>query len=198
MIPVVFPTANRARCARVGPTWNALGYNCITYTDGDFVRYPGYFNGVNQIIREIWDDEWNVVICAADDLYPDPRPAEEILEVYRTRFPDFDGVMQPCGDDLPGTAEICGSPWIGRKFIERAYDGFGPYFPGYRQFYGDEELQNVAQAKGKLWMCLSVTQRHEHWLRGIPKTDYQLANERHWEHDKALFTSRKAAGFPGA
>lgn len=200
MIPVIWPTCNPAKSARATVAWKDRGYDVFAWTDESFGRYLGYWSACNDIISALWGNmDWPVVIVAADDLFPDPRPAEEVLEIYRTRFPDHDGVMQPCGDDLPGTKEICGSPWIGRKFIENTYNGRGPYYSGYQQFFGDQELMNVAQRMGKLWMHTGLTQRHEHWLRpGIAKLDYQTANDRFWDQDKATYYWRKSQGFPGA
>ena len=213
---VVYPSCNEERAKASREAWEKQGYGVMVGTDGRFGRYPGYFAGCNQLIASCWrsttlsstghtwqwmeDESFEVFVCAADDIYPDPdQTADEILTKYKSQFPDLDGVMQPVGDDLGGTSEICGSPWIGRKFIENAYAGFGPYHPAYRQFYGDEELMCVAEKMGKLWMVKSVTQRHEHWLRpGIEKTENQIYNQRYWDHDAELFKRRKALGFPGA
>jgi len=199
MILVVFPTANVERQMRACAAWKQQGYTPVAWTDHDFGRYPGYFCGVNEMIRHLWHSAWEVAVVASDDNYPDPdKDAAECLRLYKGKFPLLDGVMQPAGDDLPGTAEICGSPWIGRYFILNHYMGMGPYYPAYRHFYGDEELLHVATRDDKLWMPLGITQRHEHWLRGTPKTTYQNFNDRYWNHDQALFRQRKAAGFPGA
>lgn len=128
------------------------------------------------------------------------------------------GVMQPTGDrwgdeawsrqrwpDAPAYIDrICGSPWLGREFCRRMYGGRGPLFEGYHHMYVDEELQGVAQKLGVLWQRRELTQKHNHWGRkpGATKADIpdflQFANsDPEWEKAKALFESRKAAGFPG-
>ncbi len=195
---VLFPSCNPERASKAKTAWRDQGYHVSCWTDDDFGRYPGYFPGVNQMISAHWG-HYDLFICAADDIFPDPNyTADEIAAKYRSRFPSYEGVLQPCGDDLPGTSQICGSPWIGKAFIASTYHGRGPYFSGYQQFYGDEELLGVAERRNALWMCPSLAQRHEHWLReGIDKTDYQERNNsRWWDHDKALFYFRQGLGFP--
>jgi len=197
---VLFPTANPERASSTAAAWIDQGYDCNFWTDGRFGRYPGYFAACNQMISHWWDIGYDLFICGSDDILPDPdQPAEEMVAKYRSRFPDHDGVMQPVGDSLPGTAEICGSPWIGRRFIENTYHNRGPYHPAYQAYFGDEELMCVAQQADRLWMVLSAKQEHLHWLRpDIDKLPYQAANERFWDLDKALFAQRKKDGFPGA
>ncbi len=103
---------------------------------------------------------------------------------------------------------VAGSPWIGREFARRMYQGTGPYFPGYEHMYVDEELQLVAQKLGVFWQRPDLTHRHNHWGRGgndteilsdpkIPEHLEKWNTAEHWRESKALFTSRKAAGFPG-
>lgn len=165
-------------------------------------NYQGYWQSVNSLSWKAWSVNADVVVCAADDLYPDPnRKSYEIAEDFYKKFPDGYGVMQPIGDKMKGTDQICGSPWIGRKFIEKAYDGQGPYHSGYFHFYGDEELFEITKANDLLWQRDDVTQYHEHWCRpgGPKKLPYQSRNSQfHWDKDKKLFMERKDAGFPGA
>lgn len=200
---VVFPTANLARAQRAEAAWRDRRYAVRVGVDPEFGnRYPGYFVAVNEMIRKaaaIYDYE--IIVAAADDLFPDQtHTADDILAMFRERFPDGYGVLQPCGDDLPGTTALCGSPWFGRAWCERAYGGMGPFYAGYRHFFGDEELLYAASAQNAVWQCPDLTQFHDHWIRkgGPPKTDYQTRNDRHWEHDKWLYEARKAAGWPGS
>ena len=79
------------------------------------------------------------------------------------------GVMQPIGDLKAWPASridrICGSPWLGREFCRRMYQGNGPFWPEYRHMFDDEELFEVSKRMGVLWQREDLTHRHEHWGR---------------------------------
>ena len=129
------------------------------------------------------------------------------------------GVMQPTGDrwhegvggfENAPIDRVCGSAWYGREYCRRMYQGTGPLFPGYRHMFVDEEAQEVALKMGVLWQRRDLVQKHRHWGRGetdkavielkpgtIPPHLEQWNTAEHWREAKALFTSRKAAGFPG-
>jgi hypothetical protein len=145
-------------------------------------------------------DRADIVVTGGDDITPDfKKKAEKIAAECYERYPDGYFVMQPTGDELPGTDQICGSPWIGKGWIKRAYRGQGAFCPDYFIFFGDEELKNVAQLRGVLWQRRDLLQYHDHWTRtgGPKKTDYQVGNDRNWNNDEAVFKARKADGFPG-
>ena len=202
MIPLVLiPSCNPERAAIATERWQAQGYRVLVYTDDDLGRYPGYFPAIAQMVRATWRSDVHVWIAAADDLSPDPTmTGPAIAQKYLEKFPDGFGVLQPTGDRLAGTALLCGSPWFGRGWVEQAYQGMGPHYQGYRQFYGDEEMLYVARTFGVLWQHPYLTQRHDHWIRegGPPKTPYQILNDRYYAHDKWLHYARQAAGWPGA
>lgn len=211
---VVWPSASEERHNKAAAAWQGRGYKVGVLVDGKhkitnplhsgvFLRvpaYPGYFRSVNALIHAAFVLKASVVVAAADDMLPDQkRTAEEIAMQFFKRFPSGMGIMQPIGDDLDGTDRICGSPWIGRRFCEEYYFGQGPYYP-YMQFYGDEELFEVARRDGLLYQDRDVCQRHEHWTRSgaASKTAYQVSNQQFWNTDKRIFEARKAANFPGA
>lgn len=138
----------------------------------------------------------------------------------RARVMDTFGIMQPTGDrwgDDPASRirygadrgayidRICGSPWMGREWCRRAYQGNGPMFDGYHHFYADEELQEVAIGLGVLWQRRDLIQLHRHWGRkpgGADESDvpefYRSNVSPDWGPAGALFRERKAAGFPGS
>lgn len=121
--------------------------------------YPGYAAAMNLLQKAVFsrDPECNWIVAGGDDTDPDPHdPADIELECalwfgllpgpspddlfdemppYRTdevkRKSSF-GVMQPTGDRFAqGSIDrICGSPWLGREFCRRMYQGKGPYFAG--------------------------------------------------------------------
>jgi hypothetical protein len=202
---VAFPTANSHRAGRAAEAWSERGYRVAIAADdsthasprADLLLcgspYAGYFRTSNALCKAILatDPGLVAVVCAADDMLPDPRrTADEIGAEYVERYPTGLGVMQPTGDDLPGTDRICGSPWVGREWILTAYGGLGPLPPDYFHFFGDEQLRVDATARGLLWDRPDLTQRHEHWTRAgaPPKTEYQQRNsDAFWAADKRAF-----------
>lgn len=183
------------------------------------------------------DAKW--FVCAGDDTDPDPtKRAEEIArECYehflRAAVPNLAhqsagtptsalgafpmstfGVMQPTGDrwgDRQGAYidRVAGSPWIGREFARRMYQGNGPYWPEYTHMGVDEELQAVAIKYGVFHQRPDLTHYHDHW--GRPKPGEVLAQQSNmpafleranspaeWDRYKAIFKARSAAGFPGS
>lgn len=205
------PSASVERANACLAAWYERGYGTAVWIDPGAPRplanvvieekYPGYFVAVNRLANMlVLDWQVEIVVAGGDDIYPDKRSAAELEAEYRREFPDLDGVMQPIGDLLPGTDHICGSPWLGREWIVRAYGGTGPLHSGYMQFYGDEELLHVATRLDRLVQRPDITQRHEHWTRhgAAMKTPYQVANDRWWSQDRALFETRRAAGYPGS
>lgn len=189
--------------------------------------YRGYSHSVNSltelVLKNIPKAEW--IVCAGDDTEPDPNhSAEEIArecELYfgavafgqQTRVGGTWGVMQPTGDrwgDRQGAYidRVAGSPWMGREFCLRVNQGRGPLWPDYFHCFADEELQHVATRLGVLWQRPDLVHLHKHWGRGPDNTIGNAASmpaflkransSEEWKKAKALFTQRKAAGFPGS
>lgn len=205
------PSASTERAERCASAWREMGYRVAILIDGPTMEprgadlvvrvpaYEGYFASVNALSRRlVIEDGAEIVVTGGDDMFPDPHHrADEIAADFRRDFPDLCGVMQPTGDDMPGTDRICGSPWLGREWILRGYEGTGPFWP-YGHFFGDEELRIVATRVDRLVDRPDLIQRHEHWSRGGKPTDYQTANNRHWAPDQAAFVARALARFPGS
>lgn len=218
---VVFPSASTSRARAAVEKWKAMGYLTGVYRDigttetcGSFLEwrgpYNGYWDACNHMANILVNgqEQATIVIFAADDIDPDPdRTCQELSSEFIDRFPDYFGVMQPCGDrqgidasGRPAAERICGSPWLGREWVKRAYQGRGATDARYFHFYGDESLYEVAKRAGVLWMRPDVVHYHRHWSWGHePQQQYQKRNSRdHWQKDKALFYDEKAAGFPGS
>lgn len=208
--------------AKTLPAWTERGYRVALLVDRGESWYPeasivcqtpdyrGYPWAVKHLCDEIFKlvPETDLIVTGGDDILPEPRfTAQEIRRQFLERFPDTFGVMQPCGDPLgtdgdgqTAAARICGSPWMGREFIRRINGGLGPFWPEYFHFYCDEEMHEVAKGLGILWNRPDLTQYHNHWSRDRTKRrpEYLRKANRNWNEAKALFDTRKAAGFPGS
>lgn len=123
------------------------------------------------------------------------------------------GVMQPTGDRFAGGCidRICGSPWMGREFCERAYNGNGPLWPEFKHMFVDEHLQNVALKLGILWQRRDLTNFHDHITRessdGNSQANYgkpvpgflaEAYSKKHWNEIEAIFRRLQSGGFSEA
>lgn len=217
---VVFPSANEPLCNETAAKWRAQGYRVAVFHNTPFTtgstaiesyyyqsEYQGYWRSVNYIVERLGKLP-ELVVAAADDIDPDPNhTADEIAAMYFERFPDGFGLLQPTGDrqgDLIdgkwNSQRICGSPWFGRGWIERAYQGKGPMPTHYGHYFGDEELQHVAQKLGVLYQRDDLAQFHRHWSWGWRKIGEYNERNQHlwWEADACTFKRHRAEGFPGS
>ena len=216
---VLIPTALRGHAWPKIEKWKQQDYNVGLLVDQDYttdaagepdadlvviVRYPGVWKAWNILAKAAVGLGAQVCVLAGDDMDPDKHwSGPKIMAEYIEHFPNLDGVMQPCGDPqgkdangVPAAARICGSPWVGQEWIERAYLGRGPVNSDYNAFYADEELLHYATRRGKLWMRPDLTQFHAHWSWGhLPQQEYHQRNQLKWQQDKDLFEARKAGGF---
>lgn len=208
-----FPSMSIEAAQRCCAAWAVRGYRTAVAVDDATIvpaadltlggaPYRGYGEACNRLATALPDAD--VIVFGGHDVSPDEtRTAKQIAEDFRQHFPDLCGVMQPMGDVFgalaPGAERAAVSPWVGRGFIQRAYSGKGPYWPGYAHLYVDAELWCVAERAGVLWQNSTVKQYHDHWQRrGDERPAHlQRALERH-EADRKLYETRKAQGFPGA
>jgi hypothetical protein len=163
-------------------------------------RYPGWAESINILCRDVVPKSAPIVISGGDDMLPDPHhAASDLAAQFLTHFPDSFGVMQPTADGYLGAARFCGSPWLGRAWIDRAYGGRGPMHGEYRHNWADNELYWVARALGALWERPDLTQEHRHFSRtGETRPDYWTEHvERHDREDVQRFIARVWLGFPG-
>lgn len=213
----LMPSANPGNAARCTRAWRERGYRVAILEDrvpvADAARdagadaivraatYPGWAASIHRLFREVVPGDVPVIVAGGDDLFPDDtHDADAIAASFLERFPDTLGVMQPVGDDFEATATICGSPWIGRAWMERMYGGTGGLCEAYHQQFADEELFWVARCADRLWLRSDLAQRHEHFRRlGRPAPAYWVASAAaHEERDCLTFVARSRAGFPGA
>lgn len=143
-------------------------------------------------------DRWQEGLCFTcrghgQEVYP--------MGLNRIPCPDCSGTGRQAVID-----RIAGSPWMGREWCRLMYNGFGPMYNGYYHNFADEELQNVARKLGVFWQRRDLTHDHRHWAKtsttgwaGVPEwmQRINLPAKSDWDRSQALFTARKAGGFPG-
>lgn len=211
--------------------WRQQGYKVALYRRGEPVEcdihvpqqgeYIGWPAATNLLVRRVLAEdstaEW--IVTGGDDTWPDlAHTAEEIGAQCWHHFTGTFGVMQPTGDrwgECPSHPDprmrsayidrICGSPWMGREFCQRMYQGSGPLCEEYLQLFADEELFEVAKAMGVLWQRRDLIHLHQHALRkpnptaaDLPDFAKPFAGPEHWQKYKMIFERRKRDGFPGS
>lgn len=194
-------------------------------------EYKGWAPSVNILAQWVVEHdpkaEW--IVSGGDDYEPDMSASPELIALeccnhfYATTMKhETFGVMQPTGDRWGDTMasrmqyggnrgayidRIAGSPWFGREWVQRAYQGKGPMCGEYFHMYADEELQEVATKLGVYWQRRDLIQLHAHWGRrsgdefaniaDCPEFLHPVNTSQHWHESQKLFTERKAAGWPG-
>jgi len=214
-IPSARPPEEAMNCLSA---WQGMGYKVAVQRDEGAkllqvdmcIRepYEGYAKAVNRLAEILLsDDDWEWLVTGGDDVWPDSdHSPEEIAASCTEFFKGTLGVCQPTGDRFMtdehgrcGAERVCISPWIGREWVERAYEGKGPMWPGYIHAYVDEDLHNVALKHGKLWHRPDITQHHDWYGRkGEAKPEHLVRADAHFESGKKLFQQRRAAGFPNS
>jgi hypothetical protein len=210
----VAPTANPLQCGETFAAWQALGYRTAALVDGEtpdpahadhVIRadaYDGFSVSINRLCREGPAADAPIVIAGADDTLPDDaKDLDALAADFFEHFPDGFGIMQPLGDVWGGRnmSLVCDSPWMGRAFIDRINGGAGPFWPEYFHYFNDTELRLVAERLGVFWGRPDVCQPHRHWSRdGGQRPAYLAKAADQWQRSKALFETRRAAGFPGS
>lgn len=205
------PSASVERCRANLPAWRERGYRVAVLQNherGDIPAdlivwrdvYPGWAGSVNELCRTVVPNDAAVVVTGGDDMLPDPNhTASELLSQYLERYPSGFGIMQPTADAFMNTSEYCGSPWIGRGWIDHAYRGTGPMHDGYRHNWADHELHWVARGLGALWQRPDLCQHHAHFSRRGEQTPAYWSRHvaAHDEADVKRFIARRWLGFPG-
>jgi len=205
-----WPTVNMERSREMIKVWHERGYKVSV-----LINPPHEDTELAEAERVIVQNEWkgfpvaanvlcwetpgDIVVVVGDDIYPDKdHTPQEIAGDFQRHFPDFFGVMQPIGDEFGWTHKCAVSPWIGKMFIEKSYNGCGPFWEEYFHYFCDQELQEYATKLGVFYQRKDLTQYHDHWQRkeGGERPGYLLPAKKRWHKDKKIFDGRMAKGFP--
>lgn len=205
--------------------WRGMGYRVAIWRDigdvpvkADLVawgQYQGYAKANNHLAREVMraDNAAQWLVFGGDDIWPDAtKRADEIAAECTAHFDGTFGAVQFTGDrwgedpTLPNlhpmrTAyidRVCGSPWLGREWCQRANQGAGPFHPAFAHMFVDEFLQRSAQRLGVLWQRPDLKQEHKHWQRekrNMPAYLQRANSPAHWKESKAIFDALAADDF---
>lgn len=207
---VVWPTIHIDKSKEMIQFWHEWGYKV-----GVLVNPPHKNTDLIEADRVVVQDKWksfpvaanilckempgDIVVVVGDDVYPDPEhSAQEIGNDFKEKFPDLFGVMQPIGDKYGWTHKCAVSPWIGKGFIKKAYNGNGPYWQGYFHYFSDQELQEYATKLGVFEQREDLIQYHDHWQRkeNPKRPPHLMEANRQWARDQRTFKKRLIKGFP--
>jgi hypothetical protein len=162
-------------------------------------HYPGWAASINLLCERIVPRSAPIVVTGGDDMLPDPNhSAQELAAQFLERFPDTFGVMQPHGDEFMAARHYCGSPFLGRRWIQTMYRATGPMCAAYHHGYADLELYWVATCLHALWSRPDLSHYHDHFTRRHDaKPRYWRTVERHEIRDCRTYLERLASRFPG-
>jgi len=204
------PSASPENCRAVLPVWKKMGYRTAVlqnFEPGEIPadicvwtdKYLGWAGSVNMLCREVVPRNCLIVVTGGDDMLPDPNhTAEQLAEQFLARFSDTFGVMQPHGDEYLASRRYCGSPFLGRAWIDTMYGGAGPLFGNYFHNWADNELYWVARGLDALWERPDLSHYHDHFTRsGRQQPAYWSGVKQKDLDDCLLYYARAQTGFAG-
>ncbi len=212
----LIPTANPPLATECFAAWRAMGWDTFALVNGEHFHasipsatgilrremYDGWGESFNSMAR-VLDGRYDWLATGGDDCWPDVKnDATTIGNELTEHFGGTFGVAQATGDawawDKNGTTSpIAFAPFIGAEFARRWNGGKGAFWPGYFQWFADNELHDTAKRAGLLLTRDDWTVDHRHVAKaGKPSPSYKVDKHPRWAADADLFRVRKAAGFP--
>ena len=142
-------------------------------------------------------EEFDVVICASDDMIPYVDGWDhKIATAMQDNYPDTDGCVS--FSDGRDVGNLITFSIMGRKLYER----FGYiYHPDYKGLYCDNEFTDEVNRLGKVTYIDEEIIGHEHYAedgnRNSGKIDYAARKTLHFSgRDGIMYEKRKELGFP--
>jgi len=152
---------------------------------------------ISSINAHIEDRDFDIVICASDDMVPKvPSWDQEIVSAMTNHFPELDGCVH--FNDGNTNGNLITFSILGKKL----YDYFGYiYHPDYKSLYCDDEFTQEVKRLNKEKYIDKVIISHEHWsLEGSEnhnQVDFAVQKTLHYSgRDGFVFNKRKELGFP--
>lgn len=136
---------------------------------------------------------WDVVLLVSDDMWCVRQGWDVMIrERMLLHFPDTDGALWFFDG---AQRQINTLECVGRKlYAQKGY----LYHESYFSFFCDNETTLVGVRDKKLIFVEQSICHHQHpcWGGGMKVDSTYQRNNKHWQHDKANFARRQAAGFP--
>jgi len=161
------------------------------------INYDQSTNKISAINDHIDEQEFDIVICASDDMVPKAWNWDnEIAIAMKEHFPNLDGCVH--FNDGNTNGDLITFSILGKSL----YDYFGYiYHPDYKSLYCDDEFTQEVRRMGKEKYINKIIISHEHWsIEGsenhnqadtaVQKTLYYSGR------DQQVFNKRKELGFP--
>ena len=164
--------------------------------DGE-IYYDKDTTKISSINAHIDERDFDVVICASDDMVPKVHSwDQEIVVAMAKYFPDLDGCVH--FDDGNTNGKLITFSILGKKLYE--YFGY-IYHPDYKSLYCDDEFTQEVKRLGKEQYIDKVIISHEHWsLEGSEnhnQVDFAVQKTLHYSgRDGYIFQKRQEMGFP--
>jgi hypothetical protein len=143
---------------------------------------------IDAINANLQGKEFDILILCADDMIPKIAGFDvEIIETFKEKFKDGDGVLWFFDGH---TKELNTMPIIDKKY----YDRFGYiYYPEYRSFWCDNEFMDTAEKLNKQRYINKCIIEHQHpaWCNNVKKDQLYIDNDMKSKGDKELYLKRK-------
>lgn len=167
-------------------------------TDSSYqLNFDKNTNKISSINDHIQGNDFDIVICASDDMIPQVKGWDNfIVEAMTEHFPDLDGCVH--FNDGHTDGKLITFSILGKKL----YDYFGYiYHPDYKSLYCDDEFTQEVRRLGKEKYIDKVIISHEHYsIQGTANdgdVDYAAKKTLHYSgRDQFIFEKRKEFGFP--
>jgi hypothetical protein len=208
----IFPSGNSTAAQICAEAWKAAGWRVAVLIDDDqpdvvcdwLIREPKY-SGTGASFNKLLDaiGDWQIAACVNDDMFPTHCTAKHAADTMRAVCGGLgtNAVLQPVKEWFDAMQWCAPCPIIGREYGKRVNGGAGPWWPGYRNYFVDQEFRDVAIRNGCYYECKDLGIKHCHHTLGFPDTlppEKRKVNRMRHKADEQLYRQRLVAGFPGS
>jgi hypothetical protein len=171
---------------------NAVIRNWLNAQENLSYDYGDHHSKVEAINDGVPADDWDIIVLVSDDMVPVVAGFDDVIAADMQRhLPALDGCLKYADGFRPATDPLMTWTVMGRGF----YQWYGNlYHPAYKGTWCDNELTEVALARGKLVICESQLVRHD-WRKNGNRDENYLRDDRFYEQDRRTYELRKRFGF---
>jgi hypothetical protein len=204
----IFPSGNSIAAQSCANAWKAAGWKVAVLIDDDqpdvecdwLIREPKY-SGTGASFNKLLDaiGDWHIAACVNDDMFPTRCTVQQVLMTMSAV--GGNAVLQPTKEYYEAMQWCAPCPIIDSTYAKKINCGCGPWWPGYRHFFCDQEFRDVAIRFGRYFECKDLGIKHCHHTMGFPDTlppEKRKVNRMRHKADEQLYRQRLVAGFPGS